>query len=229
MAHVLLVDGDQIHASQLANLLQSQGFEVTHAGTHARALERLEARPDIVVLDPDVPDCAGFTALRDLRGAPQGANVPLLVLTRRADEIDRVVAFELGADDYVIRPYSPRELPLRIRAILRRTHPKRGPEHGAATKLGRIRLSSAERRMWLDGYAFPMTVAELRLLEVLASTPGRVWSRQALLAEAWPTEDVQLSTIDVHVRRLREKLGAHAELIETVRGVGYRVGAAYAM
>jgi len=227
MAHVLLVDGDQNHASLLTNLLQSQGFEVTHAATHARALERLGMRPDIVVLDPDVPDGGGFTALRDLRSAPEGAAVPLLVLTRRGDEIDRVVAFELGADDYVVRPYSPRELPLRLRAILRRSHPRSAPQAGAATKLGRIRLSAAERRMWLDGAAYPMTVAELRLLEVLASTPGRVWSRQALLAEAWPEGDVQLRTIDVHVRRLREKLGPHADLIETVRGVGYRVGGPY--
>jgi two-component system phosphate regulon response regulator PhoB len=169
-----------------------------------------------------LPDVAGTELCRRLKADPRTRHVPVVMLTAKADEVDRVVGFELGADDYVTKPFSVRELVLRVRAVLRRAT-------GRATerpreRAGPIRIDLEAHRAWIAGEEVALTALEFRLLALLLARAGRVQSREQLLADVWESSpDVETRTVDTHVKRLREKLGAGRDLLETVRGVGYRL------
>ena len=212
---VLVVEDDAaIHEPLLAGL-QRNGFEVAHCVNGGDALRRArEFEPDVVLLDLGLPDMDGLDVLRDLR---RGSDVPIIIASARGDEIDRVLGLELGADDYVVKPYSVRELSARIRAISRR----RRNERTAST--ARVTVDRNRREVTVDGMAVDLTLKEFEVMVVLAEEPGRVVPRQELFSRVWdPVWVGSGKSLDVHIATLRRKLG-DANLIETVRGVGYRL------
>ena len=223
MAQRVLVVDDEPDLLELVRVNLSQaGYEVETAETGSQALERLRrSPPDLMVLDLMLPDLSGTEVCRHVRADGSLAEIPIIMLTAKADEVDRVVGLELGADDYVTKPFSPRELTLRVRAVLRRRQP------GAATSsvLERevLRLDPERHRCFVQGDEIDLTAKEFALLHGLMLRPGRVMTREQLLDNVWGTDiAVTTRTIDTHLKRLREKLGAAGSLIETVRGVGYR-------
>ncbi|HEY5656792.1 MAG TPA: response regulator [Myxococcota bacterium] len=221
MAPRILVVDDEPDLLELVrvNLAQS-GYAVETAESGREALERLRrSPPDLVVLDLMLPDVSGTEICRQVRADSRLAQLPIIMLTARADEVDRVVGLELGADDYVTKPFSPRELALRVRAVLRR----RQPAGGAVLASGPIRLDAERHRCYVERDEIDLTAKEFELLRGLMQRPGRVMTRDQLLSEIWGDDiAVTLRTIDTHLKRLREKLGSAGRCIETVRGVGYR-------
>jgi two-component system phosphate regulon response regulator PhoB len=217
---ILLIEDDRRLAEMVQNYLGGAGFDVAVApkGGAGLALHSREAF-DAIVLDLMLPDMDGLEVCRRIRTQ---ADIPILMLTAKADEVDRVVGLELGADDYVTKPFSPRELTLRVRAILRR----RQPAETATTPVlerAALRLDPERHRCFVDEEEVELTAKEFSLLRELMSRPGRVMTREQLLDDVWGTDiAVTTRTIDTHLKRLREKLGAASHLIETVRGVGYR-------
>jgi two-component system phosphate regulon response regulator PhoB len=223
MSPRILVVDDEPDLLELVRFNLSQaGFEVETAATGREALERLEASPpDLVILDLMLPDVSGNDICRQIRGDPALAELPIVMLTAKSEEVDRVVGFELGADDYVAKPFSPRELTLRVRAVLRRR--ASAPGLGRSIERGMLRIDPERHRCFVQEQEIELTAKEFRLLATLMSRPGRVMTRERLLDEVWGSEiTVTSRTIDTHLKRLREKLGPAGDLIETVRGVGYR-------
>ena len=222
MPRVLVVDDEPDLVELLRWNLVEAGYDVDAASSGSEALERVRrSPPDLVVLDLMLPDISGTEVCRKLRANPEHADLPIIMLTAKAEEIDRVVGFELGADDYVTKPFSPRELTLRIKAVLRR----RGATADVSAPLdqGNVRLEPDFHRCLVDGREVALTAKEFELLRALMSRPGRVLSRERLVDEVWGANiAVTLRTIDTHLKRLREKLGDAGSRIETVRGVGYR-------
>ncbi len=220
---VLIVDDERDLVRLLEFNLQEAGFETVSAYTGEEALQKVRQRvPDLVVLDLMLPDISGNEVCRQLRAFPRTRHVPVLMLTARTDEVDRVVGFEGGADDFVTKPFSVRELVLRIRAILRRGSTAEADE--AREQVGPIRVDPGAHRAYVEGEEVPLTALEFKLLTTFMSRLGRVQTREALLQDVWGvSSDLQTRTVDTHVKRLREKLGAGRDLIETVRGIGYRM------
>ncbi len=223
MAPTILVVDDEPDLVELLRVnLRQAGFEVSTAATGREALDALRRSvPDLVVLDLMLPDLSGTELCRRVRESPELAHLPILMLTARAEEVDRVVGFEVGADDYVTKPFSPRELVLRVRALLRRrSEPSRD---AAPLEQAGLRLEPERHRCFADGAEIPLTAKEFELLRALMGRPGRVMTRDFLLDRVWGSDiTVTARTIDTHLKRLREKLGKAGNLIETVRGVGYR-------
>jgi two-component system phosphate regulon response regulator PhoB len=224
MGKRILVVDDEPDLLELVRVNLSQaGFEVETAETGRQALERVRrSAPDLLILDLMLPDLSGTEVCRHLRQDPSLAEIPIIMLTARADEVDRVVGLEVGADDYVTKPFSPRELTLRVRAVLRRRQPGSA---GSAQVLERatLRLDPVRHRCFVDQTEVELTAKEFALLHGLMMRPGRVMTREQLLDDVWGTDiAVTTRTIDTHLKRLREKLGSASHLIETVRGVGYR-------
>ena len=220
---VLLVEDDADIAAPLVRGLEREGFEVTHHETGGGALEASEGpdAPDVVLLDLGLPDLDGFEVCRRMRS---GSEVPIIVVTARGDEVDRVVGLELGADDYVVKPFGLRELVARIRAVTRRA--ARAPSEDAAIVVGQLRIDPRARRASLDGEEVALTATEFDLLLVLAREPGVVVERERIMRDVWHTTWYGSSkTIDVHVASIRRKLGDPG-WIETVRGIGLRLRAA---
>jgi two-component system phosphate regulon response regulator PhoB len=219
---ILVVD-DEPDLLELARFnLDQAGFQVEVAETGEEGLERLRrSRPDLVILDLMLPGLSGEEVCRRLRADPGLADLPVIMLTAKGEEVDRVVGFELGADDYVTKPFSPRELVLRVKAVLRRrSEPQSG---GSVLERGPLRLDPERHRCLVEGGEVVLTAKEFQLLEALMRRPGRVMTRERLLDDVWGSDiAVTTRTIDTHLKRLREKLGAASDLIETVRGVGYR-------
>ena len=215
---LLLVEDDDSIAEPLVLGLEREGFTVTRAATGAAALE---ADPgDLVLLDLRLPDVDGFTVCRELR---KRSDVPIIVVSARGEEVDRVVGLELGADDYVVKPFGLRELIARIRAVARRTGARRDDTDELAA--GPVRIDVRAHRVTVDGREVQLTTKEFELLAVLVRDAGAVVERERLLREVWNTTWYGSSkTVDVHVAALRRKLGDPA-LIETVRGVGLRFAA----
>ena len=219
---VLVVD-DEPDLLELVrvNLAQS-GYAVETASSGSDALAALRrAPPDVMILDLMLPDISGTELCARVRADQRLTGLPIIMLTAKSEEIDRVVGLELGADDYVTKPFSPRELALRVRAVLRRRAPSgvgaRILEHGA------LRVDPDSHRASVEGREITLTAKEFQLLVALMGRPGRVMTRERLLDEVWGSDiTVTSRTIDTHLKRLREKLGAAGDLIETVRGVGYR-------
>ncbi|HSZ82322.1 MAG TPA: winged helix-turn-helix domain-containing protein, partial [Polyangia bacterium] len=192
-------------------------------GEGHEALARVAAEPpDLVLLDLMLPDISGTDVCRALKGDPATRHIPVVMLTAKGEEIDRVVGFELGADDYVVKPYSMRELTLRLQRILQR-HSAPAESAGGVTSFGLLRIDREGHRVWVEGDEVALTALELRLLCTLYDRRGRVQTRAVLLDEVWRmSSEVNTRTVDTHVKRLREKLGAAGAYLETVRGVGYR-------
>jgi len=213
---VLLVEDDDSIAEPLAEGLRREGFEVQRASTGGAALEAPAA--DLVLLDLRLPDVDGFTVCRELRAR---SSVPIIVISARGEEVDRVVGLELGADDYVVKPFGLRELVARIRAVARRSGGR--SERDEAIDAGRIQIDLRAHRVTVDGNEVQLTAKEFDLLTLLARDAGAVVDRERILREVWQTTWYgSAKTIDVHVAALRRKLG-DASLIETVRGIGLRL------
>jgi two-component system phosphate regulon response regulator PhoB len=223
VATVLIVEDERDLLSLLDFNLRQAGFETLLASTAEEALAHVRRRvPDLVVLDLMLPDLPGTEVCRRLKGAERTRAVPVVMLTAKGEELDRVVGFELGADDYVTKPFSVRELTLRLQAVLRRAA---GPAtEPAPERVGPIRLDTEAHRAYVAEEEIPLTPLEFRLLATLMSRTGRVQSREQLLSDVWEmSPDLETRTVDTHVKRLREKLGSARDLLETVRGVGYRL------
>ncbi|MEZ5331162.1 MAG: response regulator [Thermoanaerobaculia bacterium] len=218
---ICVVEDEPAIAEVLQYNLEREGFEVATETRGDEALESLRrSPPDLLLLDLMLPGLDGLEVLRSLRRDPRTAQVPTLILTARGEEVDRVVGLELGADDYVTKPFSPREVVLRVKSILRRVH---GSAVGEVLEAGDLVLDIPGHRLQLGGKEIELTATEFRLLKLLMEHAGRVLSRERLLSEAWGySMDVDSRTVDTHVRRVRRKLGSRAEHIETVIGVGYR-------
>jgi DNA-binding response OmpR family regulator len=219
---ILVVD-DEPHIVDLARLyLEREGFRVTSVGDGAAALEEIRARPPaLVVLDVMLPEVDGFEVCRRVRA--QG-ELPVLMLTARDEDVDRIVGLELGADDYLTKPFNPRELVARVRAILRRAEPAPRPSR-EPLHLGNVTIDPARREVHVGDDALSLRAKEFDLLLVLAEHRGLVLTREQLLSLAWGYDFYgQTRTVDVHVAHLRKKLGPQAALqIETVTGVGYKL------
>jgi DNA-binding response OmpR family regulator len=219
LVRLLVVEDDDSIAEPLVDGLRRQGFEVTRAASGSEALATTDA--DMVLLDLGLPDIDGYEVCRRLR---RRSAVPILVVTARSDELDRVVGLELGADDYIVKPFGFRELVARIRAVSRRSVTRTETDTEAAQVLGRLRVDRRTRRVHVDGGEIALAPKEFELLALLAEDPGAVLNRQQILDEVWdPHWYGPTKTIDVHVASLRKKLG-HPGWIETVRGVGLRLG-----
>jgi two-component system phosphate regulon response regulator PhoB len=220
---ILIADDEKDLVKTLEYNLQREGYQTRSALDGQTALKKaaLEPVPDLILLDLMLPDISGIEVCRRLRQADATMGVPVLMLTAKGEEIDRVVGFEVGADDYVVKPFSVRELLLRIKAILRRVHADGGETEPMI--FGPIRLDPAAHQAWVDREEIRLTALEFRLLKTLMDRRGRVQSRDALLSDVWGIDaDVTTRTVDTHVKRLREKLGPAGRYIETLRGVGYR-------
>jgi len=231
-ATILLVEDEPDLSAPLAYALGREGFAVVTAETGVRAVELAhEHHPDLILLDLMLPDIPGTEVFRRVRAAAELAAVPIIMVTARVDEIDRIVGLELGADDYVIKPFNTRELILRVRAVIRRTQSSvapeavivRDPKPQEQVVFGRLRIDQAGHQLWIEDKVVVLTALEFRLLLALYERRGRVQSRAQLLADAW--EDgitVTERTVDTHVKRLRRKMEGASEYIQTIRGVGYR-------
>jgi two-component system, OmpR family, phosphate regulon response regulator PhoB len=223
-ARVLIVDDERDLVSTLVLNFQREGYSTETAENGKRALEiaTRDPAPDLVILDLMLPDISGMEVCRTLRATPETKNIPIVMLTAKGEEIDRLLGFELGADDYVVKPFSVRELLLRVRVILRRSRPPVSEEASIQT-FGCLRLDDVGHRVWVEGEEIKLTALEFRLLGTLMSRRGRVQTRERLLSDVWGIDgDVTTRTVDTHVKRLREKIGRASDYIETLRGVGYR-------
>jgi DNA-binding response OmpR family regulator len=214
---VLVVEDDDAIAAPLVEGLSREGFDVARVATGAAALDA--PTPDVVLLDLGLPDIDGYAVCRQLRTR---SSVPILVLTARGAEVDRVVGLELGADDYIVKPFGFRELVARIRAVMRRSGESAPSDQ--VQVLGALTVDRRSRRVLVDGVEVTLSPKEFELLALLAEDPGAVVNRQTILEEVWdPHWYGPTKTVDVHVASLRRKLG-HPEWIETVRRVGLRLG-----
>ncbi len=220
---ILVVDDEPDLLELVRFHLTQEGFSVDTASTGEQALARIRhAAPDLLILDLLLPDIQGTEICRRVRADASLRDMPIIMLTARSEEVDRVVGFELGADDYVTKPFSPRELTLRVRAVLRRSANEGEPPE--VIERGALRIDRQAHRAWVGGAEVELTAKEFDLLVTLMSRPGRVLSRERLLDEVWGAAiTVTQRTIDTHMKRLRAKLGSAGDLIETVRGVGYRL------
>ena len=222
---ILIIDDEPDLVAALAWNLEREGYAVRKAYDGRQALEQaqLEPVPDLVLLDLMLPDMSGVEVCRRLRASAATRALPVLMLTARTEEHDRVVGFEAGADDYVCKPFSVQELLLRVSAILRRTASTEAATASDRHQFGCLDLDEGAHRAFVAGGEVHLTALEFRLLVTLLTRRGRAQSRDRLLADVWG-EDVHVTrrTVDTHVKRLREKLGAAGGYIQTVRGVGYR-------
>jgi DNA-binding response OmpR family regulator len=224
-AKILLVDDEPDALEVLGFKLREAGFTPLFAkdGTRALATARTE-RPDLIVLDVMLPEVDGLEVCKILRRDNLTAGIPILMLTARAAEMDRVIGLELGADDYVTKPFSPRELVLRIRKLLARS--KAADDPAGHLKFGSLEIDVPRHHVSIAGEPVVLTATEFKLLEILVRRRGRVQTRDRLLQDVWGYENpIDSRTVDTHMRRLREKLADAARYLETVRGVGYRFAA----
>ena len=224
---ILIVEDEQDLVNTLEYNLEREGFETRSAlnGSDGLEIAESEPHPDLVLLDLMLPDVSGTEVCRRIRENPNTSKIPVVMLTAKGEEIDRVVGFEVGADDYVVKPFSVRELVLRVKAILRRSQNEPEPEEGGEEELsfGEIRIDIPGHRVWVEDDEIRLTALEFKLLTTFIERKGRVQTRDVLLSDVWGINaDVMTRTVDTHVKRLREKLGDAGDYIETIRGVGYR-------
>ena len=221
---VLLVEDEPSIAEPLAEAIAREGFETKVAGTVAESLAlAAQIEPDLVLLDVMLPDGSGFDVCRELR---QRSQVPIIMLTARGEEADRVIGLELGADDYVVKPFSAREVVARIRAVLRRTEASPGLDEAKPIEIGELRLDPAKRQATKDGEVLELSRKEFELLQLLMQNAGSVVTREQAFEDVWDTNWFgSTKTLDVHVSGLRRKLGddsSEPRFLHTVRGVGFR-------
>ena len=223
MWRILIVDDDRKYRKLLRELFERAGHEVFEAGEGASAVGLAQTeRPQVILLDFDLPDTRGSAVCRRLKNHPKTSSIPVAIVTGHGDEDTRVEGFEAGADDYVLKPFSFRELLLRIRVLI-----EGGPGRGGGVfSVGALVLDFDAHRVRVNGVQTALSRSELALLRSLCGQPPRVWTRDELLDSIWGLEaDVDSRVVDGLVRRLREKLGSAADYVQTVRGVGYRLDA----
>jgi two-component system phosphate regulon response regulator PhoB len=222
---VLIVDDEQDVLDLLVYNLQKAGYRTVNARDGALALQKARDEvPSLIILDLMLPQLDGTEVCRQLKADSKTAQIPIIMLTAKAEEVDRVVGLELGADDYVTKPFSPREIVLRVKTVLRRASGKPAPAE--VLKFDDLTVDIGKHEVSHKGKVVELTVTEFKLLATLMERRGRVQSRDRLLTDVWGYEgDVDTRTVDTHMRRLREKLGKAGDYVETVRGVGYRFAA----
>jgi two-component system phosphate regulon response regulator PhoB len=222
---ILVVDDEPDITALVAYHLARNGYRVSTAANGNDALRAVsEEQPSLIVLDLMLPGLSGYEVIEQIRSDPTASSMPVLMLTARRDEADRVRGLTLGADDYLTKPFSPQELVLRVGAILRRT--RNTPASNSALSVGPLRIERDTHRVTVAGEPIELTPTEFKLLLLLAERRGRVQPRVHLLEVVWSAApDVQTRTVDMHVQRLRGKLGPASDLIETIRGFGYRLRA----
>jgi len=224
-ARIVVVEDEPDIATILETTLRQEGFRVSVARDGQAALDAFtDAPPDLVLLDLLLPDMSGLEVLKVLGRSERNDGVRVIVLTAKAGELDRILGLELGADDYVTKPFSLRELVLRVRAVLQRGVPEPTFAEPLVLNAGPIRVDLERHEAHVRGETLKLTLTEFRLLAELVRAAGRVRSRDRLLADVWGYDSEVLSrTVDTHVRRLRSKLGPASSWLDTVRGVGYRI------
>jgi Response regulators consisting of a CheY-like receiver domain and a winged-helix DNA-binding domain len=217
---ILIIEDETDVADLLTLNLRKAGYRISTVPDGASGLQKArDDKPDLIILDLMLPKMSGLEVCRILKSDTATSQIPILMLTAKAEEVDRIVGLEFGADDYVTKPFSPREIVLRIRAILRR-----GEAADESLKAGPISIDAARHEVRVNGKPVHLTSLEFKLLRTLMQRHGRVQDRDRLLNEVWGYESViDTRTVDTHVRRLREKLGKAGNAIETVRGFGYRL------
>ncbi len=222
---ILVVDDEEDLRKVLEFNLRNAGFTILSAATGREALEIAEReRPDLILLDVMLPDMQGTQVCQQIKTSAELKDIPVVMVTARGEEIDRVVGFELGVDDYIVKPFSVREVILRVRAILKRTNtPEETAVAAERVRFGVISLDIERHRVWVEDEEVKLTATEFRLLETFLTRRGRVQTRDTLLKDVWGADiNVTPRTVDTHVKRLREKLGLAGDYVETVRGIGYR-------
>ena len=235
LSRILVVEDEVDISTSLSYSLKAIGYEVQVAERGEAALAALASfHPDLVLLDVMLPDISGFDVCRRIRATTGGVQPAVIMLTAKSQELSRVAGFEVGADDYVTKPFSIRELVLRIDARLKARRPAVAPVLAAQgqqgdqerVKVGPLEIDRAEHRVFVSGQEIRVSALEMRLLLFLARTPGKMRTRRELLTEVWGYHpEVSSRTLDTHVKRIRDKFGAAGDLIQTVRGVGYRLAA----
>lgn len=223
MSKILIIDDEPDVIDILAMNLKAAGFAVLTAESGVAGLNKARMEvPHLIVLDLMLPGMSGFEVCKALRKDAATAKIPIIMLTAKSEEVDRIVGLELGADDYVSKPFSPREILLRIQSVLRRSSGT--TETVERLKIGDLLLDHARHEVTMKGEMIVLTATEFKLLAILMERRGRVQSRDRLLNDVWGYESViDTRTVDTHIRRLREKLGEAFDYIETIRGVGYRI------
>ena len=219
---ILVVDDEPDAVELVAFNLKNAGFDVVTAGDGKEALSKARsANPDLIVLDLMLPEMDGLDVCKNLRKDAETANIPIVMLTAKTGEVDRVLGLELGADDYVTKPFSTRELILRVKNLLRRLQTEKEPK--TEVRVGDLYVNLPRHEVRLNNKPIDLTATEFKLITLLAQRRGRVQSREQLLRDVWEYNTlVDTRTVDTHMRRLREKLGNAARYIETIRGIGYR-------
>ncbi|MDD5311182.1 MAG: response regulator transcription factor [Candidatus Omnitrophica bacterium] len=219
---ILIVEDDKNISKLIKFNLEKEGFDAFAVPNGEEALEHLKRFfPDLIILDIMLPKINGFDVCRSIKQDPKLKNIPVIMVTAKGEEVDRVVGLELGADDYIVKPFSPRELVLRVKAILKRGKPETTQKN--IINAGDLVIDIEKHKVTVKKKEVELTPMEFKLLATLAERQGRVQSREQLLTDVWDiATDVDTRTIDTHIKRLREKLGKAGELLETVRGLGYR-------
>lgn len=224
MPHILCIDDEQNILDLLTFNLEAAGYSTLTASTGADGLAvAKQAIPSLILLDLMLPDMDGTDVCKGLKADPMTASIPIIMLTAKDSEVDKILGLELGADDYMTKPFSVRELVARVKALLRRCVPAK---ESGIIKVGPVTIDSDNYEATRNGEKIQLTLKEFELLKLLASTPGKVLTRDYLLDRIWGYEFYgETRTVDVHIRHLRQKLGDDQYLIETVRGVGYKLRA----
>jgi len=221
---ILLIEDEEDLASIVAYNLQKEGFSVEIAASGAKGFELLEAKEfSLILLDLMLPDMSGIDICKKIRSRDEWGSLPIIMVTAKGEEIDRVVGFEVGADDYVVKPFSARELILRVKAVLRRQTTKE-PEASNRLNYRCFTIDISAHKAYVDEAEIFLTALEFKLLQTFIERKGLVQTRERLLEDVWNMDpNVNTRTVDKHVQRLRQKLGSAADYIETIRGIGYRL------
>ena len=223
-SQVLIIEDEPDIRKTIDYNLTKESFKVVQAGSIEEGEKALASNKiDVIILDLMLPDGSGLTLCRDIKSDDKTKHIPIIILTAKTEEVDRVVGFELGADDYVTKPFSVRELILRVKAILKRGPTSNNNSEDDEYSFGELTLNFEAHQAYINGNEISLTALEFRLLKHLIDRKGRVQTRDQLLEDVWGySSDVTTRTVDTHIKRLREKLGSVGNHIQTIRGVGYR-------
>jgi two-component system phosphate regulon response regulator PhoB len=223
-ATILIIEDEPDIRKTIEYNLKKESYKVLQSASIADGENLInQHKIDAIILDLMLPDGSGLTLCRDIKSEPKTKNIPVIILTAKTEEVDRVVGFELGADDYVTKPFSVRELILRVKAILKRGDKGVTSDQSDTYSLGSLDLNIEAHQIFVNGNEVPLTALEFKLLKHLADRRGRVQTRDQLLEDVWGySSEVTTRTVDTHIKRLREKLGEVGNYIQTIRGVGYR-------
>ena len=223
-SHVLVIEDEPDIRKTIDYNLSKESFKVIQAASIEEGEKALASNKiDVIILDLMLPDGSGLTLCRDIKSEPKTKNIPVIILTAKTEEVDRVVGFELGADDYVTKPFSVRELILRVKAILKRGASTEKNTEDAEYLFGELTINFEEHQAYINGQEISHTALEFKLLKHLIKRKGRVQTRDQLLEDVWGySSNITTRTVDTHIKRLREKLGSVGDHIQTIRGGGYR-------